>query len=91
MIPLLAHLTLRIPPIACIRSKIKSENYGENSMRNDWQMKNRETDHVDVNRPLKQLPLLVWERLLIPIYVPLCNISSKRMNTERMSDVRRSR
>jgi len=34
-----------------------------------------DTDHVDVSRPLKQLPFAVWERLLIPVYVPLCQLN----------------
>jgi hypothetical protein len=43
--------------------------------------KNSQADHVDIGRPLKQLPITVWEPLIIPIYVPLCNISLNRINT----------
>jgi hypothetical protein len=45
-----------------------------------WQQKNCQADHVDVGRPLKQLPIPIWELLRIPTYVPLCNISSNRIN-----------
>jgi hypothetical protein len=55
-----------------------SWKFGEPSK---WQQKNCKADHVDVSRPLKQLPITVWEHLSIPTYVPLCNISSKRIST----------
>ena len=44
-------------------------------MTENWQ-----ADHVYVGRPLKQLPITVWESLLIPMYVPLCNVSSNKIN-----------
>ncbi len=37
---------------------------------------NCQADHVDVSRPLEQLPVTVWKRLPIPSYIPLCNMSS---------------
>jgi hypothetical protein len=55
-----------------------SWKFGEPSK---WQQKNCKADHVDVSRPLKQLPITVWKHLSIPTYVPLCNISSKRIST----------
>jgi hypothetical protein len=61
-------------------SNTKSENYGENSMRRANGNRKTEADHVDVKRPLKQLPITVWELLLIPMYVPLCNNLSNRIN-----------
>ena len=42
---------------------------------------NCQADHVDVGRPLKQLPIAVWELLPIPVYVALRNISSNKINT----------
>ena len=45
-----------------------------------YQQKNRQSDHVNVSRPIKQLPITVRELLLIPMHVPLCNISSNKIN-----------
>ena len=58
---------------------MKRKNYWENS----WDEKmaaEKFSDHVDVSRLLKQLPVTVWELLLIPMYVPLCNISSNSVS-----------
>jgi hypothetical protein len=43
-----------------------------------WQQKMSQADHIDVSRPLEQLPVTLWKRLPVPSYVPLCNISSNR-------------
>jgi hypothetical protein len=45
------------------------------------QRENCQADHVDVSRPLEQLPVTLWKRLPIPPYVPLCNISSNKIDT----------
>ena len=47
----------------------------------EWQRENYQADHVDVSRPLDQLPVTLWKRLPIPSYVPLCDMSSKRRDT----------
>ncbi len=47
----------------------------------EWQRENCQANHVDVSRPLEQLPVTLWKRLPIPPYVPLCNMSSNRINT----------
>jgi hypothetical protein len=57
----------------------KRELLGNFNEPSKWQQKNCQADHVDVGRPLKQLLITVWERLPIPMYVPLCKISSNRI------------
>ena len=41
-----------------------------------------QADHVNVSIS-KQPPITVWECLLVPMYIPLCNISSNRMYTRK--------
>ena len=40
-----------------------------------------QADHVNVSRLSKQPPITVWELLLVPMHIPLCNISFNRINT----------
>lgn len=47
-----------------------------------WQQKNYQTDHVDISRPLEQLPIIVWKSYPIPPYVPLCNMLSNRRHSK---------
>ena len=47
----------------------------------EWQQKACQTDHVDVGRPLEQLPATLWKLLSVPSYVPLYNTSSHRRDT----------
>ena len=53
----------------------------ESNEPSEWQQENCQADHVDVNRSLEQPPITAWERLPIPMYVPLCNNPSNRINT----------
>jgi hypothetical protein len=46
-------------------------------------MENCQADHVDVSRPLEQIPVTHWKRLPVPPYVPLCNILSNRRDTRK--------
>jgi hypothetical protein len=64
---------------------MKSENYHANSMsRADGSIKLvRQTDHVDVSRPLEQPPAILWKYFPVPSYVPLCNMSSNRRDTRK--------
>lgn len=56
-----------------------------------WQQKNYQADHVDVSRPLEQLPIIARKRHPIPPYVPLCNKVVKQESLKSRSNIRRSR
>jgi hypothetical protein len=54
------------------------------------QQRNCQADHVDVNRPLEQLPFTVWGLLIIPMYVPLSTSRQTGQTREWKSGVRQS-